>query len=259
MGSRILFLSASAFVLAGHAGAQTMTVSAGAEYTTGDYGGGSDTDVLYAPFSLGIAGDNWSARAILPYLRLSGPGVFLGEDVPIVRDPAMPIRGASENVSGLGDLSLSLTRTTQLDEAGVWELDITGRVKVPTADQDKGLGTGETDYSLAGDLVHNTGAWSLFAGGGYRINGDPDTRDLNNIAFGSLGAVRYTDSGSSWGFAYDYSQAVSDGVDEAHELSSWLSFGLSDSARLQVYGLTGLSNGGPDYGGGARLILTFKR
>lgn len=236
--------------------AQSFSVSAGAEFTTGDYGGGTDTDVFYAPLSLGLDADDWSFRASIPYLELSGPGIFLGEDLPLVRDVRAPVRMANEDVSGFGDLSLRVTKTTRLDSGGKWELDLTGRVKLPTADENDGLGTGETDYSASADLIRNVGAWSMFAGGGYRINGNPEGRDLNDIAFGSLGAVRYTQSGSSWGVAYDFSQAASDGVDDAHELSTWLSFGLGSDVRLQLYGLSGLSDGGPDYGGGARIVLS---
>ncbi|NQY96643.1 MAG: hypothetical protein HRT82_05740 [Henriciella sp.] len=237
--------------------AQTFSISTGAEFTTGDYGGGADTDVFYAPIALGLDSGEWSIRASIPYLELSGPGVFLGEDLPLVRDVAAPVRMANEEISGFGDLSLRITKTTRLDAEGKWELDLTGRVKLPTADNMDGLGTGETDYAASADLIRNVGAWSWFAGGGYRVNGDPEGRDLNDIAFGSLGAVRYTQAGSSWGVAYDYSQAASDGVDDAHELSTWLSFGLTSDVRLQLYGLTGLSDGGPDYGGGARMVLTL--
>jgi len=236
--------------------AQSFSVSAGAEFTTGDYGGGTDTDVFYAPIALGIDADDWSFRASIPYLELSGPGVFLGEDLPLVRDVRTPVRMADEDVSGFGDLNLRVTKTTRLDTAGKWELDLTGRVKLPTADEDEGLGTGQTDYSASADLIRNVGTWSMFAGGGYRINGDPDGRDLNDIAFGSLGAVRYAQNGSSWGVAYDFSQAASDGIDDAHELSTWLSFSLGSDVRLQLYGLSGLSDGGPDYGGGARVVLS---
>lgn len=245
-------------VFAGQAAlAQSFSASAGFEYTTGDYGGGGDTDVFYVPLALGLDAGDWSIQASVPYLELSGPGIFLGEDLPLVRDRQTPVRQANDDASGFGDLSLRITKTSRLDKAGQWELDLTGRIKLATADEENGLSTGETDFSASADLIRNAGAWSMFAGAGYRMNGDPEGRDLNDIAFGSLGAVRYTQAGSSWGFAYDFSQAATNGVEDAHELSSWLSFGLSDDLRLQVYGLKGLSDGGPDYGGGARLVLSL--
>lgn len=257
MKTLAILLATSVLSVGNAAFAQTYSVSVGAEYSTGDYGGGAETEVLYVPVALGVDAGDWSVRATLPYLSLSGPGIFLGEDLPLVRDRTTPIRQASEDVSGLGDFNLRVTKTTRLDEAGEWELDLTGRVKFPTADEADGLGTGETDVSASADLIRNVGEWSVFFGGGYRMNGDPEGRDLNDIGFGSLGAVRYTEKGSSWGVAYDFSQAASDDVDDAHELSSWVSFGLSDAARIQIYGLTGLSEGGPDYGGGARLVFSL--
>lgn len=250
IGTGSLFAGQAAF-------AQSFSASAGIEYTTGDYGGGGDTDVFYVPLALGLNAGDWSIQASVPYLELSGPGIFLGEDLPLVRDRQTPVRQANDDASGFGDLSLRITKTSRLDKAGQWELDLTGRIKLATADEENGLSTGETDFSASADLIRNAGAWSMFAGAGYRMNGDPEGRDLNDIAFGSLGAVRYTQAGSSWGFAYDFSQAATNGVKDAHEISSWLSFGLSDDLRLQVYGLKGLSDGGPDYGGGARFVLSL--
>ncbi len=235
--------------------AQDFTASAGVEYTTGDYGGGSETDVLYVPISLGLETDDWFVRASLPWLSLSGPGVFLGEDLPLVRRRDGQGRADGDEVSGFGDLSLSVGRSFDLDAEGNWLLDITGRVKFATADVADGLSTGEMDYSLALDLTRNIGNWSVFGGGGYRINGDSATRALNDTAFASVGTAYYMASGASWGTALDFSQAATAGTDDALEVSSWFSFKLNDSTRLQAYGLFGLTDGGPDYGGGLRLAF----
>ncbi len=74
--------------------AQDFTFSIGAEYTTGDYGGGGDTDVFYVPLAAGFETDDWSVQVSMPWLNLSGPGVFLGENIPLVRDRGAPARGA---------------------------------------------------------------------------------------------------------------------------------------------------------------------
>ena len=47
--------------------AQTYSVSVGAEYSTGDYGGGAETDVLYVPVALGVDAGDWSVRACLRF------------------------------------------------------------------------------------------------------------------------------------------------------------------------------------------------
>lgn len=235
--------------------AQDFTVSAGVEYTTGDYGGDSETDVLYVPLSLGVETDDWLIRVSLPWLSLSGPGVFLGEDLPLVRDTRAPNRAPNDDVSGFGDLSMTVGRGFDLDANGNWRVDVTGRVKFATADEGDGLSTGEMDYSLALDLTRNIGDWSVFGGGGYRINGDPDGRALNDTAFASIGASYYMQSGTSWGTALDFSQAATAGTDDALEASSWVSLRLNESTRLMAYGLAGLSSGGPDYGGGLRLAV----
>lgn len=235
--------------------AQEMTAAVGAEYTTGDYGGGADTDVFYVPFSAGLETDDWSVQLSVPWLNLSGPGVFLGENIPLVRDGRAPVRGAGEDVSGLGDVSLIATRTFDLDAQSDWQVDLTGRVKFATADETNGLSTGEMDYSAAIDVTRNFDAWSIFAGGGYRITGDPAGQPLDDTAFASLGASYYTESGTNWGAALDFTQAATAGTDDALEASGWVSVSLSEKARLQIYGLAGLTDGGPDMGAGMRLAF----
>ncbi|MCF6328804.1 MAG: hypothetical protein L3J02_03280, partial [Henriciella sp.] len=148
-------------------------------------------------------------------------------------------------------------RSLDLDAAGDWRFDSTGRLKLATADEADGLSTGEMDYSLALDLTRNIGDWSVFGGGGYRVNGDPDDRDLSDTAFASVGAAYYMASGSSWGTALDFSQAATAGTDDALEVSSWFSFRLNDSTRLQTYAIAGLTDGGPDFGGGLRLAFSL--
>lgn len=235
--------------------AQDFTISAGAEFTTGDYGGGADTDVFYVPFSAGLETDDWSVSVSVPWLSLSGPGVFLGENIPLVRDRGAPVRGDDEEVSGLGDVSLVAVRSFDLDPQGQWQIDLTGRIKFATGDDSSGLSTGEMDYSAAIDVTRNIGAWGLFAGGGYRITGDPEGQPLDDTAFASLGAVYYADSGTSWGAALDFNQAATAGTDDALEVSSWVSLSLNETARLQIYGLAGLTDGGPDMGVGMRLAF----
>jgi hypothetical protein len=242
---------------AGSVSAQEIVLSAGAEYATGDYGGGADSELLYVPFSAGLQSNGWLFNASLPWISLSGPGILLGDDVPLVRGGEVTRGSATavddEDVSGFGDLTLSLTRTIDLDRDARWQMDLTGRVKFPVASVSDGLSTGETDYALGADLIRNFETWSVFAGAGYRLNGDPPGFEIGDTLFASAGFSQFRDSGATLGAALDFSEAVIAGLDDQLELSGWVSWPFGTSVTLQLYSFAGLTDGGPDAGAGLRF------
>src|SRR5918997_150431 len=73
---RVIFVCAS-FAMIGSAAAQ-VSVGAGAEFTTGKYGGDESTDTLYIPFVLKYETGPWLLKATVPYLRISGPANVIG-------------------------------------------------------------------------------------------------------------------------------------------------------------------------------------
>jgi hypothetical protein len=82
---------------------------------------------------------------------------------------------------GLGDLQLALYR--QLGGGGVslFRFDAGLEVKLPTADEEEGLGTGEADYRLG--LTGDYRFWSstLFGGVGWNYLGDPWWGEMNDV------------------------------------------------------------------------------
>ena len=136
-------------------------------------------------------------------------------------------------------------------------LEITGKVKIPTASESKSLGTGEFDYTAQLDLSQNFGQVTPFGTLGYRILGDPSGVDLDNIFFATVGAGYAFNNRVSAGLALDYSQATTSGADDAVEVSPYVSWALTDRWGLLFYGLVGLSDGSPDSGGGVQLKATF--
>ena len=59
-------------------------------------------------------------------------------------------------------------------------LDLMGRVKFGTADADKGLGTGEQDFTVRADLYKYLEQFTLLGSVGYKFRGDPAGVDLEN-------------------------------------------------------------------------------
>jgi hypothetical protein len=229
-------------------GAREFSITTGVDYSTGDYGTGVDTDILVVPVTARLSTGNARFSASIPYLRIDGASNIVGgEGGPIVVDPNTP---ATER-SGIGDLTLGANYAIPEDRMGVG-LDLGARVKLPTAKD--GLGTGETDYSVSGELSKTFGTVTPFLQGGYRVMGDPDGIDLNNILFGSAGAS--VSVGRSVVLAsYDYRQATSDLVEDSQEVFGAFSTPVSERLNFTIYGSAGLSEGAADIGAGAMITV----
>jgi hypothetical protein len=61
--------------------ANSFSVSAGFDFTSGKYGGSSTTDIWYVPFTGRYDYKDLSFRIIVPYLDLTGPGNILGPGI----------------------------------------------------------------------------------------------------------------------------------------------------------------------------------
>ena len=232
-----------------------LSFSTGVSYSSGDYGAPAKTKLLVVPFSLRASAGDWRFSATLPYLRIDSPGNIVGGGTggPIVIDPNAP--ATREVRKGLGDLSLGASYTLPSGTLGGFDLDLSGRVKLPTSSERKSLGTGKTDFAVSAELSRTIGIWSPFVNVGYRFYGDPEGFDLRNGPSASVGTT--VQLGTTVAIAsYDYSRATSRATNDAHELFGALSGPLSDRLNWTAYGIAGLSEGSPDYGLG--LLITFK-
>lgn len=232
-----------------------LSFSTGASYSSGGYGADEKTKLLVVPFSLRASAGDWRFSATLPYLRIDSPGNIVGGGTigPIIINPGSP--AAREVRKGLGDLSLGASYSLPSGSLGGFDLDLSGRVKLPTSSERKALGTGKTDVAIAAELSRTFGTLTPFATLGYRFFGDPSGLDLRNGPSASVGTT--IQFGSTVAIAsYDYARATSVASEDAHELFGALSGPLTDRLNWTAYGIAGLSEGSPDYGLG--VLLTFK-
>jgi hypothetical protein len=256
------------FLAAGMAHADDgLSLGVGVDYSSGDYGSDTTTKILSVPFSAKYATGDWTFKASLPWLRVQGdanvvPG--LGSLVnlnPNGRgrgngggggDPTAPTSGTT---SGIGDLRLAATYAIPLQ--GQWGVDLTGNVKVATADEDKGLGTGANDYGAAVDVYRSVGdATTLFGGVGYTLLGDSDFIEVDSVWNANVG-FSHKLGNSSAGLMYDYRQPTSEAADDRSEVTGFYSFPTSDASKMQVYATKGLSDGSADWGAGVNFTAGF--
>ena len=243
-----------------------MSLSVGADYSTGDYGSDTTTDIFSVPVTAKWTSDRWTWKASLPWLRVEGdpnvlPGLGgIGNGNPrgrgrgnLLPDPQEPVV-ESGTASGLGDLRLSAGYA--FDTGSPLGVDLTGTVKVPTADEDKGLGTGEFDYGLGVDLYRSFDGTLVFGGAGYTVLGDNQYLQLDNVANANVGFSRSLGGGSA-GLMYDWRQAASQTADDRSEITGFYSMRTGGDNKFQVYGTAGLSDGSPDWGAGVSFTTGF--
>lgn len=165
----------------------------------------------------------------------------------------IPVPGSSSKRGGLGDVSVTLGYSLALGEA-TW-FDLTSRVKLPTASKRKRLGTGKADLTLGGDLVHDLGDLSLWAGARHRFLGKPAGSTLRDT-WGAGGGLSYRlPGGTHIGADYDWQQSARPGRGASSEVTGWVNFPLASKVRMQLFASTGLNANSTDFAGGLSLSV----
>jgi len=232
-----------------------LNFSVGYDYSTGSYGNRSDTDIHYIPFSLSYKAFPWNLKLTVPYIRITGPGgVVGGVDGGVVIGTGSNKRMTEQ---GIGDAVISTSYALDaLWNSGPF-VDLTGKIKLATADEDKGLGTGENDYSLQIDVANTYEQITPFATLGYKIMGDPSGIELDDIWFASVGFDYKISSSLNSGVSLDFREAAFSGSEDPKEGVGYLNWKLSNNLSVMSYAVVGFSDGSPDAGLG--LQLSYRR
>ena len=226
------------------------SISAGAEYTTGTYGGDTDIEDFYVPLKAAMDFRRLSFRLTVPYLSVRAP-----EGTIITGPGGEPIPGTGDIVtnSGIGDVIGSVTvydviRNRRLGLA----MDLTGKVKFGTADVDKGLGTGENDFTVQADFLKFMDRITWVASIGYKFRGQPPGATLDDSLLASAGGIYKFNGDTRAGMFFDYRES-SIGADPTQELSVFLSNRISADWRLQAFVFRGFTDSGADWGAGLQV------
>ncbi len=242
----------AAFASAPAAAAERAQVSVGmgAYYLTGDYGSSAgDTDIWYVPFSLRWKGQRWTVKATVPWVRVSGPG----SAVPGVG--GISKGGVRRTESGLGDSILSASWLALYDRQSRTGLRLKGKLKLDTADEDRGLGTGSNDFTASVEGFRTTGRTTVFGSVGYRWMGDSDVYDLRNAWLATAGLQTQLAPRTSAGASLYLREKISRTGSPRRELNGFVTHRLTDTVRLQGYAIAGFADGSPDWGLGASLRM----
>ncbi|WP_447731763.1 transporter [Rhodanobacter soli] len=245
------------------------SLSAGADYSSGKYGTDTTTDIWSVPVAAAYQTDRWTFKLTVPYINISGagnviPGVGkVNNGNPRGRGrgnggaPPAPDTTANGSASGLGDITASAGYELFGSADRTFGLDLTGKVKFGTADENKGLGTGKNDYGLSLDTYKVSGAWTAFGGVGWMKYGSSQYIQLKNGFNANIGADYKLNSSNNIGAYYYYRERIADTGASQSEIAAYWNHKFNDSLRVQAYALAGFADGSPDYGVGASLKYSF--
>ena len=212
-------------------------ITVGGYYADGDYGETTDTTILYLPLSYRVDRGKWGFQLLMPYLQVEGLGNVLLNVGGVTR----AVAGTQKSTSrGTGDSIASISYRFDPVSAAAPFIDLRLDVKIPTADEDKGLGTGETDYSLQVELLQYVANTVVFASIGYNMRGKSNLyQGLENSAFAQFGFAHPVSERLNLGIFYDFREAASSFSVETHEIAPYFSWQLSEH-----WSFTGLTSWG---------------
>jgi len=245
-----------------------LSLGCGLQYESGDYATGRNLEAWKVPLLIEWAPLERLMLAVeIPYLYQSHTGstvVVGGTPTPVRRGAdttggtGTPSVGVTESAdSGLGDINLTASVTLLKEQTKAPRVFAHLYAKLPSADERKGLGTGEFDWGGGLGIGKRLGDWSTYAEALYILPGtseryapDPYWEWLASLSYRLSANLRpgLSVSGGSAPFA---------GTDNPLELKARLTGLSGDFTSYSLYILRGLSEASPDWGFGC--IVYFDR
>jgi hypothetical protein len=225
----------------------------GLEFQQGSFGTGAQVETISARQTLRIRSGRIQAYASLAWQRIEAPANVVGGGgllgLPIIIDPTQPSTRSVRQ--GIGDLRVGALYG--VPAPGGVDLRFGGEVKLPTASARRGLGTGETDLTIAAEASRSFGAVTPFLSLSYTVPGNPDAYRLRDSLAGRGGIGLQLGGGLRGSLSYGHARSVSALVDDESQLASSIEANLGDRVTLGLTGRAGLSEGAPDLAVGVQL------
>ncbi|MDD5295654.1 MAG: transporter [Rhodocyclaceae bacterium] len=251
---KFLFTVATVFAPLTAQAAEGINLSTGFDYSSGKYGGSVPTEISSAFLTAKYEQGPLTLRLTVPYLEIRGPATgALGRDTVTIG----PRAGDRGKVSGLGDLVAGVGYFAWQDAQSGLALDVGGKLKLPTADSAKGLGTGKSDESLLINVYKTSGRTTLMAGAAYKWMGKPDGSNFRDVASAFVGVSHGLSDETSVGALVDLRQSVVSTLSDQREITLYVAHKLSRQWNAQAWLYAGTTTASPDAGGGASLGYQF--
>lgn len=214
----------------------------GGGYKTGDFGTPIRSNLYYFSTALGYVSPGYDVSVTVPYLFLVNSGSSQ--------------TGMMNMNSGLGDIILRGGRVLVPEGEKGFSLDGALAIKLPTADETKGLGTGETDYGAFLNLHQQVGGVKLTLLSGYIKVGEPAGIVYNDVYLYGMGISKLLDATEVY-LSFEGSRAMVPGAQDPREIHAGAFHVLNTDYAVKGSAFAGLNNGGPDFGFEAGIVRWF--
>ena len=272
----VLWAALLLFPLDAYAQGEQWQVGMTPSFSTGRYGTSTRTEVFYSPLTARRLFDNGDLSLVVPLTCIRGNGgIVIVNGMPVRQERLDAARTDTTTTSRTTDGTRTTTTTTAtstpappVTECGLGDVVVRGRyyaidergwiptiairahVKVPTASEERGLGTGRPDEGVGVEITRTIGRGLVaMVDGGYTIIGDRAGYAFNNTWWYDVGLGQDLAGGvvNLSVFVEEY-RALVPGVENAREVLAALSLKSAGGWRVQISGALGLSDGAPDHG-----------
>ena len=262
------------------AGGRKGTIGVGVDVASGTYGNETTTRFVAIPIILQYApSPRWFLELELPWVYQSNSVTTYGSTGPSRENMSSPggsvaLAAAGQHSggpggsgqmnldsdqaqSGIGDATLAAEYTLLDEEERRPRLGGLLYLKIPLADEDKGLGTGEFDEGVGLSLAKTHGFAQYFARGSYIFRGDSALYDPKNYLSYSLGISYLVNLDLQAALALTGATAPFAGAPAPLEAQVRFNYRISERVRLGGYLGHGLSDGSADIAAGIRIFRSF--
>ena len=160
-------------------GSYNMFLSASVGRFAGDYGGEEESTLDVISLNARRYFARGEVQLSVPYLSVEGEGIRFVDGLPIAA-PGDPVTGGEDKESGIGDVVMRgeyYVRTGT--STSPWVIALL-RVKLPTGNDARGLGTGATDVEAGVGWIRRHGPLNWLADVGYTFVGGSGGLDPQN-------------------------------------------------------------------------------
>jgi hypothetical protein len=225
-----------------------LSLTLGAGYDQGDFGSTETSHATYLPFSIRYTATQFDVSVSSAWAHLDAPdGIILIDGVPTRTQSS----GTGGRSSGAGDTFIR-TRLHLRPSVSPYL-----RLKIPTADETRGLGTGKTDFGFGLDLDKDFGEVFVFGDVAYTFVGKVPRLGLRNRPSASIGASRQISTAVTLSGVLDWRRAIVAGTEDPAEFVGYLSYKASPAVTFTPNAFVGLTNGSSDFGVGVEMRVKF--
>lgn len=181
IGALLMWLPAFVFGESSTEVVSPLTYSVGGHYSEGKYTQQETSSLTYVPITMKYKTPRYQVKVSLPWLLLHGAG---NEEV------TGQANNGTNKVRGMGDVILQYKHYMPYQSWLASWVDVGLKLKLPTADEKKGLGSGQADFTFSIDTLTPYQSAVLFSKLGYRVRNDSDSVDYENGAIVEAGIMQ---------------------------------------------------------------------